>query len=100
YLRECLDSILGQPLRDLEVVGVDDASPDGSGDILDEYAARDPRVRPVRLAENVGLGPARNVGLDRAVGEYVWFVDGDAWLAPGCASNPAGTRTSRSATRC
>ncbi|MGN9889705.1 bifunctional glycosyltransferase/CDP-glycerol:glycerophosphate glycerophosphotransferase [Micromonospora sp. L31] len=84
YLRECLDSILGQPFDDLEVIGVDDASPDAVGDILDEYAARDPRVRVLRLPRNVGLGPARNAGLDRAVGEYVWFVDGDDWLAPDC----------------
>ncbi|SCG58618.1 bifunctional glycosyltransferase/CDP-glycerol:glycerophosphate glycerophosphotransferase [Micromonospora humi] len=89
YLRECLDSILGQPFGDLEVIGVDDASPDDSGEILAEYAARDPRVRPVRLAENVGLGPARNIGLDRAVGEYVWFVDGDDWLVPGCLPHVA-----------
>ncbi|MEU2611890.1 bifunctional glycosyltransferase family 2 protein/CDP-glycerol:glycerophosphate glycerophosphotransferase [Micromonospora sp. NPDC007271] len=89
YLRECLDSILGQPYGDLEVIGIDDASPDGSGQILVEYADRDPRVRPVRLAENVGLGPARNIGLDRAVGEYVWFVDGDDWLVPGCLPHVA-----------
>jgi CDP-glycerol glycerophosphotransferase len=93
YLRECLDSILGQPFGDLEVVGVDDASPDDSGEILAEYAARDPRVRPVRLTENVGLGPARNAGLDRAVGEYVWFVDGDDWLVPGCLPHVAGRLT-------
>ena len=89
YLRECLDSILGQPFGDLEVIGVDDASPDASGEILAEYAERDPRVRVVRLTENVGLGPARNIGLDRAVGEYVWFVDGDDWLAPGCLPHVA-----------
>ncbi|MEV4809858.1 bifunctional glycosyltransferase/CDP-glycerol:glycerophosphate glycerophosphotransferase [Micromonospora avicenniae] len=84
YLRECLDSILGQPFTDLEVIAVDDCSPDDSGEIIDEYAAGDRRVRAVRLTENVGLGPARNIGLDRAVGEYVWFVDGDDWLAPEC----------------
>ncbi|WP_320068137.1 bifunctional glycosyltransferase family 2 protein/CDP-glycerol:glycerophosphate glycerophosphotransferase [Micromonospora sp. RTGN7] len=84
YLSECLDSILGQPFDDVEVIGVDDHSPDGSGDILADYAARDHRVRVVRLAENVGLGSARNVGLDLASGEYVWFVDGDDWLAPDC----------------
>ncbi|MCZ7426076.1 bifunctional glycosyltransferase family 2 protein/CDP-glycerol:glycerophosphate glycerophosphotransferase [Micromonospora sp. WMMA1949] len=89
YLRECLDSILDQPFGDIEVIGVDDASPDDSGEILAEYALRDPRVRPVRLAENVGLGPARNIGLDRAVGEYVWFVDGDDWLVPGCLPHVA-----------
>ncbi|GIJ76105.1 CDP-glycerol glycerophosphotransferase [Micromonospora phaseoli] len=84
YLRECLDSILAQPVADIEVIGVDDCSPDGSGDILAEYADRDDRVTAVRLDHNVGLGPARNVGLDRAVGEYVWFVDGDDWLVPDC----------------
>lgn len=89
YLRECLASILDQPFGDVEVIGVDDASPDDSGEILAEYAARDARLRPVRLAENVGLGPARNVGLDRAVGEYVWFVDGDDWLVPGCLPHVA-----------
>ncbi|MET8835322.1 bifunctional glycosyltransferase family 2 protein/CDP-glycerol:glycerophosphate glycerophosphotransferase [Micromonospora sp. NPDC004540] len=89
YLRECLDSILDQPFDDIEVIGIDDASPDDSGEILVEYAARDPRVRPVRLVENVGLGPARNIGLDRAAGEYVWFVDGDDWLVPGCLPHVA-----------
>ncbi|MBO4209146.1 bifunctional glycosyltransferase/CDP-glycerol:glycerophosphate glycerophosphotransferase [Micromonospora echinofusca] len=84
YLRECLDSILDQPFGDVEVIGVDDCSPDGCGQIIAEYAARDPRVRAVRLAENAGLGPARNAGLDRATGEYVWFLDGDDWLAPDC----------------
>jgi CDP-glycerol glycerophosphotransferase len=83
YLRECLDSILNQPFTDLEVIAVDDCSPDGSGQILAEYAARDTRVRVVSLERNVGLGPARNIGLERACGEYVWFVDSDDWLAPG-----------------
>lgn len=84
YLRECLDSILGQPVRDVEVVAVDDCSPDSCGEIIAEYAARDPRVRLVTLAENVGLGEARNIGLDQATGEYVWFLDSDDWLVDGC----------------
>ncbi|MFI5934949.1 CDP-glycerol glycerophosphotransferase family protein [Actinoplanes sp. NPDC051494] len=83
YLRQCLDSLLDQAFTDFEVVAVDDCSPDNSGEILAEYAARDPRVRVVELVENVGLGRARNVGLDHAVGEYVWFVDSDDWLAQG-----------------
>jgi CDP-glycerol glycerophosphotransferase len=83
YLRECLDSILDQSFTDLEVVGVDDCSPDGSGQIMDEYAARDSRVRVVHLDRNVNLGPAREVGLRHATGEYVWFLDSDDWLAPG-----------------
>ncbi|WP_018218265.1 bifunctional glycosyltransferase/CDP-glycerol:glycerophosphate glycerophosphotransferase [Salinispora vitiensis] len=84
YLRECLDSILGQPVAGIEVIGVDDGSPDSSGEILAEYAARDQRVRTIALPANGGLGPARNAGLDQAGGEYVWFVDGDDWLAPDC----------------
>jgi CDP-glycerol glycerophosphotransferase len=83
YLRECLDSILDQSFADLEVVAVDDCSPDGSGQILDEYAARDSRVRVLHLDRNVNLGPAREAGLRQATGEYVWFVDSDDWLAPG-----------------
>ena len=83
YLRQCLDSLLEQVYEDFEIVAVDDCSPDHSGAILAEYAARDPRVRVVSLAENVGLGRARNIGLDHAVGDYVWFVDSDDWLAQG-----------------
>ena len=64
YLRQCLDSLLDQSFTDFEMVAVDDRSPDHSGGILAEYAARDPRVRVVTLAENVGLGRARNAGLD------------------------------------
>ncbi|MEU4215696.1 bifunctional glycosyltransferase family 2 protein/CDP-glycerol:glycerophosphate glycerophosphotransferase [Actinoplanes sp. NPDC026623] len=83
YLRQCLDSMLEQAFTDFEIVAVDDCSPDNSGAILAEYAARDPRVRVVSLETNAGLGGARNAGLDRAVGDYVWFVDGDDWLAQG-----------------
>ncbi|MBV1849493.1 bifunctional glycosyltransferase/CDP-glycerol:glycerophosphate glycerophosphotransferase [Catellatospora tritici] len=83
YLRECLDSILNQTFRDIEVIAVDDRSPDGCGAIIDEYAARDFRVRPLHLPENVGLGGARNAGLAVATGEYVWFVDSDDSLTEG-----------------
>ncbi|MFY1673532.1 bifunctional glycosyltransferase/CDP-glycerol:glycerophosphate glycerophosphotransferase [Plantactinospora sp. WMMB334] len=84
YLRECLDSILAQPVRNVEVIAVDDCSPDSCGEIIAEYAARDDRVRVVTLDRNVGLGEARNIGLDAATGEYVWFLDSDDWLAGGC----------------
>ena len=83
YLRQCLDSLLEQAFTDFEIVAVDDCSPDHSGAILAEYAARDPRVRVVTPPANVGLGRARNLGLDQAVGDYVWFVDSDDWLAQG-----------------
>ncbi|MFF3649471.1 CDP-glycerol glycerophosphotransferase family protein [Streptomyces sp. NPDC002181] len=83
YLRESLDSVLSQSFPDLELIAVDDASPDSCGSIIDEYAARDPRVTAVHLADNLGLGPARNAGLARATGDYLVFLDGDDTLAPG-----------------
>jgi CDP-glycerol glycerophosphotransferase len=83
YLRQCLDSMLSQSFADFEIVAVDDCSPDNSGAILAEYAARDPRVRVVTAPENLGLGRARNLGLEHATGEYVWFVDSDDYLSPG-----------------
>jgi CRISPR system Cascade subunit CasB len=82
YLHECLESVLSQSYADLEVIAVDDRSPDGCGEIIDEFAARDPRVRAVRLAENAGPGPARNAGLERAIGDYVLFLDADDTFAP------------------
>ncbi|WP_052432980.1 bifunctional glycosyltransferase/CDP-glycerol:glycerophosphate glycerophosphotransferase [Streptacidiphilus carbonis] len=83
YLPRCLDSVLAADLPGLQVVAVDDCSPDGSGAILDEYAARDPRLTVLHLDANRGLGGAREAGLERATGAYVWFVDSDDWLAEG-----------------
>ncbi|MFF5444381.1 CDP-glycerol glycerophosphotransferase family protein [Streptomyces sp. NPDC012888] len=83
YLQECLDSVLSQSYPDLELIAVDDASPDACGEIVDEYAARDPRVTAVHLAHNLGLGPARNAGVARATGDYLLFLDGDDTLTPG-----------------
>jgi CDP-glycerol glycerophosphotransferase len=83
YLPYCLDSILGQEGARIEVIAVDDASPDDCGKILDTRAALDPRLRVVHLAANAGPGHARNTGLDLATGAYVWFADADDTLAPG-----------------
>ena len=83
YLGECLDSILRDDVTGFDVIGVDDASPDHSGLVLDERAATDPRLTVLHLPANAGPGPARNAGLDQATGEYVWFVDGDDRLVPG-----------------
>ena len=92
YLPECLDSVLGQG-GDVEVIAVDDASPDGCGALLADRAAADPRLHVVQLAVNGGPGPARNAGLARATGEYVWFVDADDRLADGAlAAVAAGLR--------
>ncbi|MFF3559144.1 CDP-glycerol glycerophosphotransferase family protein [Streptomyces sp. NPDC002574] len=83
YLRACLDSVLSQPVADLEVIVVDDRSPDHCGRIADEYAARDPRVVAVHHERNLGVGRARNTGAERATGDYLFFLDGDDTLAPG-----------------
>jgi CDP-glycerol glycerophosphotransferase (TagB/SpsB family)/glycosyltransferase involved in cell wall biosynthesis len=83
YLRECLDSVLAQSFTDVEVIAVDDASPDGCGAIIDEYAARDGRVKAVHLEHNGGLGPARNAGMAAARGDYLLFLDGDDTWTPG-----------------
>ncbi len=82
YLQECLDSVLSQSYPDLELIAVDDGSPDACGAIIEEYAARDPRVRPVRPPEHQGLGGARNAGLRAAGGDYLLFLDGDDTLTP------------------
>ncbi|KOV59319.1 glycosyl transferase [Streptomyces sp. MMG1121] len=78
-----MDSVLAQSFGDVELIAVDDRSPDGSGAILDEYAERDPRVRVLHLPKNVGLGRARNAGLAHATGDYLFFLDSDDTLAPG-----------------
>ncbi|MFR0352921.1 bifunctional glycosyltransferase/CDP-glycerol:glycerophosphate glycerophosphotransferase [Streptomyces sediminimaris] len=82
YLHACLDSVLSQSCPDLELIAVDDCSPDRSGAIIDEFAARDPRVRPLHLPENRGLGGARNAGMEQASGDYLIFLDGDDTLTP------------------
>ncbi|MEV6834121.1 CDP-glycerol glycerophosphotransferase family protein [Streptomyces sp. NPDC051133] len=82
YLSECLDSVLSQSYPDLELIAVDDCSPDGCGAIIDEYAARDTRVRAVHLARNQGLGRARNAGMAEATGDYLVFLDSDDTLTP------------------
>lgn len=79
YLRECLDSVVNQTLRDIEIICVDDGSTDSSPAVLAEYAARDSRVR-VLTQENAGVGPARNAGIRAARGEFVAFLDPDDLL--------------------
>ena len=79
YLRKCLDSIVNQTYRDIEILVIDDGSIDGCGRICDEYAEKDGRIR-VFHTENRGLSCARNLGLDNAHGEWIGFVDSDDWI--------------------
>lgn len=76
YLRECLDSVLAQTYTDWEAICVDDGSTDGSGTILDEYAAKDQRFKVIHQT-NAGVSAARNVALDVVCGEWFLFLDGD-----------------------
>lgn len=79
YLHRCVDSILSQTFSDFEVLLIDDGSPDKSGQICDEYAKKDSRIR-VFHKENGGVSSARNVGLNNATGLWVGFVDSDDWI--------------------
>lgn len=81
YLHKCVDSILAQTFTDFEVLLVDDGSPDRSGEICDEYAARDSRVK-VFHKENGGVSSARQCGMDHAEGEYTIHADPDDWVEP------------------
>ena len=81
YLRKCVDSILNQTYQNLEIILVDDGSPDCCGAICDEYARRDGRVKVIHKS-NGGLSDARNAGLDIMTGDYVGFVDSDDWIEP------------------
>ena len=79
WLHRCVDSILAQTMEDFEVLLIDDGSPDRSGEICDEYAAKDSRVW-VFHKENGGVSSARNLGLDNAQGEWISFIDSDDWV--------------------
>ncbi len=81
YLEKCVDSVLAQTYPDLEIILVDDGSPDKCPAMCDAFAARDSRVRVLHRA-NGGLSAARNTGLDAASGRYVGFVDSDDYIAP------------------
>ncbi len=81
FMRRCIDSIIAQTYKRLEILLVDDGSTDGSDIVCEEYKARDPRIKVIRQP-NGGLSSARNTGLASAKGEYITFVDSDDYLAP------------------
>lgn len=81
YLEQCLNSILGQTLKDIEVICVNDKSTDGSAAILGSYAANEPRLR-VLQSPGLGAGGARNIGLESAQGKYLSFLDADDFFEP------------------
>lgn len=81
YLSKCLDSLLNQTLRDIQILCVDDCSTDSSLDILHDYQQRDNRIEVLHLDHNTGQAHARNASLTYAKGEYITFTDSDDWLS-------------------
>ncbi len=81
YLPKCLDSVIGQTYADLEIICVDDGTPDRSAAVILSYAEKDGRIRLISQ-DNQGLSGARNTGIKSATGEYIVFLDGDDWLEP------------------
>lgn len=81
YLKKCMASVLGQTYQNLEIILVDDGSSDGSGQMCDEFAREDSRVKVIHK-DNGGPSAARNVALDAVRGEYIGFIDSDDWVEP------------------
>ena len=82
WLPACLESVLAQTLKELEIICVDDASPLGALEMLQDYARRDPRIRVIHLEQNLMQGNARNIGIDQARGKYLYFLDSDDMIEP------------------
>ena len=80
YLRQCLDSVISQTFKDIEIIIVNDCSPDNSLEIIREYQQKDDRIVLVDLKQNVGLGFARNEGMKVATCKYITFIDSDDWV--------------------
>ena len=80
YLQKCVDSIINQTYKNLEIILVDDGSPDNCPKMCDDYAEKDSRIKVVHK-ENGGLSDARNVGMEVATGEYVSFIDSDDYIS-------------------
>ena len=79
YINHCLDSIINQTYPNLEIILVDDGSPDNCPAICDEYAKKDSRIKVIHK-KNGGLSDARNAGMDIATGDYIFFIDSDDWI--------------------
>lgn len=91
YLKRCIDSIIAQTYSDWELILVDDGSTDSSGIICDEYARQDKRITVCHI-QNGGPSRARNIGVDKSKGDYIFFVDADDWIEPSSISDFIGTK--------
>lgn len=86
YLAKAIQSILNQDFQDFELIIIDDASPDKCGDICVNYSEKDTRIRLVHNKQNLGVCAARNIGMDMAKGDWIWFVDPDDTICPNALS--------------
>lgn len=84
YIAECLDSIISQTYKNLEILCIDDCGQDNSVDIVKQYMKKDERIKLIKHRKNKGLGGARNTGLKKANGKYIFFVDSDDWITNDC----------------
>ena len=80
YLPKCLESIINQTLKDIEIICVNDCSPDNSENIIKEYAKKDNRIKLINNENNIGVGLSRNIGADSSNGEYISFIDSDDFI--------------------
>ena len=87
YLRQCLDSVVNQTLHDIEIICVNDCSPDNSLSILKEYAQKDDRIKIIDLKERIWTGNNRNLSLTKVTSEYIMFLDSDDYIDNNVDSN-------------
>jgi len=86
YLTKCIESILSQTYKNIEVLLIDDGSTNGVGDIIDRYGETDDRIKVIHK-NNSGVSDTRNIGVDRSSGDWIMFVDADDWLEPDCCES-------------
>ena len=83
YIEECLRSVMSQSIKNIEIIVINDHSPDKSQKIINRLKKEDERIRVIILKTNIGLGFVRNIGIDAARGRYVWFLDSDDFMENG-----------------
>lgn len=100
FLPKCLDSLLAQTFKDIEIICIDDCSTDSSASVLADYAQRDKRIKLVSMNQNMGQAHARNAGIKVAEGNYVAFLDSDDWMSDDCLEQAVATFISHPQTDC
>ena len=86
YLKDCLDSLVSQSLKDIEIICIDDASTDESLDILKSYSLKYPQIKVLKNKTNMGQGYTRNIGIKEASGLHIGFVDSDEYVSKAMSS--------------